>query len=125
MVKLDREAKAKMKSKPRVLRWPAVACGCEYNGIRKCDHSRGYIRVKYADQIKSRILLLGNIGTEINGCCLGCCAEQHAANDVVKCDNTKHNDPKIIDKLVFTKAIRPRTRQEVKPCMNCKMIFNP
>lgn len=63
-------------------------------------------------------LILGNNGPKTSNI-VGNCAEQHAVNDLT----TLYPDTDI-DKIAFSKAIRPRTGEIRKYCYNCCELFN-
>lgn len=96
-------------------------------GYDKVHISRAFVavsgnpkEVNYEFEMQIAIEMIGKIGEqhpEKTGTYLGACAEQRAANEVVK------DGQKDIDKIGFSTAIRPRTKLPVKPCVNCKKLF--
>lgn len=104
--------------------YPAVVVSCS-NSISSCDSWSDYAhsckKNTYVDRLKLALLKLGNLGKKSsNGCknAIGHCAENHAANRVLK----KHGSTGC-KQLVFSKAIRPRTGEIIPYCDNCKTIF--
>lgn len=103
---------------------PAAAITCSDGSHQVSDYSRGVKAIHVKEPLRSEIEKIGNIGEQRNdGSCknaLGRCAEQHTASSL---QNKKHTatPPK---KLQFSKAIRPRTMENVAYCKNSKDIFN-
>lgn len=68
----------------------------------------------------------GDVGeiSPITGCGypIGNCAEQHAANRVMK-ELEANRLNRDVSQLSFTKAIRPRTMQIIAYCDNCVTLF--
>lgn len=64
--------------------------------------------------LRAKLELIAPIGEKL----VGNCAEQHAANDYM---NQLHEHD--LRKLYFSIARRPRTKEEVLYCDNCKTTF--
>lgn len=103
---------------------PAAAVTCSNGSHQVSDYSRGVKAQHVKEPLRSEMEKLGYIGEKrSDGSCsntLGCCAEQHAANSL---QNRKYSKTHP-NRLQFSKAIRPRTMEEVAYCKNCKDIFN-
>ena len=110
----------------------SATAGCEVNGFMSCDKSRNWVGVHYHKDLKDAInTKLGrNIGeykgVSAAGCALtiGVCAEQHAANNVLKDAFPNENTNYDVAKLTFTKAVRPKGKKVIEPCVNCNTIFS-
>lgn len=113
---------------PEYWDWPAVAVICSGGGKKSHDMSRSVKAPHVVEPLKSKILTLGDIGKPrvikkgknklYSKNVLGRCAEQHAANGLYK-KGIKTQ----IDKIDFSKAIRPRTNEPISYCDNCQLIF--
>ena len=108
----------------------AVVAGCqdpptsvEYIGLNGCNTTSWSYNLRSAFVSK----LGGNVGEEslITGCGypIGNCAEQHAANRVLK-DLEGNRINRDVSDLSFTKAVRPRTMQKIDYCLNCETLFS-
>ena len=107
--------------------WPAVSVGCEYGNIKECESSGRWKSCNNPIHpvVKVACLNLGaTIEEEINGNLNGCCAEDHAASEVLTKEQAYHRQILKIVHLTFTPAYRPRTRKVKKPCPNCKIVFS-
>lgn len=106
--------------------FPAVVASCcsryrnekIYTDVSKDERNRYYDH-RLVDKIK-QVGKIGHRPERIIHCeyRLGHCAEQHAANDLLReqrCTN--------LNEIYFGRAIRPRTGQYMAPCENCKYIF--
>lgn len=106
--------------------WPAASVGCEYGNIKECESSgrwKGRINPIHP-VVKNACAALGvAIEEEINGNLNGCCAEDHAASEVITKEQAYHRQILKIEQLTFTPAYRARTRKVKKPCPNCKIVF--
>lgn len=73
-------------------------------------------------KLEKKLKSLGVIGKTRTGCdnVLGACAEPHAAQKVLS-HFGKHMS---LSQLVFSKALRPRTMENVPYCKNCKDTFS-
>lgn len=72
-------------------------------------------------KLEKKLKSLGVIGKKRPGCdnVLGACAEPHAAHKVLS-----HFGNRIgLNQIQFSKALRPRTMEEVLYCKNCKDTF--
>jgi len=77
---------------------------------------------KYHRVLSSALSLLGEIGSRslLTRCdnYIGKCAEVKAANNILK------NEKKaILANIEFTSAIRPRSQEKIKRCINCTTVF--
>lgn len=111
----------KSKTKPIVKDYPSVVVGCHNRNCHLLFIETTQSRKNYNQTpiLKTALNAIGNIG-ERNGCCknvIGACAEPKAAFEVI------FNCHCHIKDLKFSKAIRPRTRQIVEYCQNCKRVF--
>ena len=69
---------------------------------------------KWHNVLKSKLEEIAPIGTRL----VGNCAEQHAANNYM---NQLHEDDLV--ELYFSIARRPRTKEEIDYCNNCRRTF--
>lgn len=104
--------------------YPAVVVAASYEGIDICKigESSEPKSSTYHSKIKSILENhLGAIGSYSNNCKnkIGNCAEPHAA-DKLERDIPKNPDCK---KYVFGHGYRPRTREKVAMCVNCRKTF--
>ncbi len=110
----------------------SATAGCELNGFISCDKSRNWVGVHYHTNLKEAIKVkLGRKIGEHNGMSasghsltIGVCAEQHAANNVLKDAFPNENTNYDVAKLTFTKAVRPKGKKVIEPCVNCNTIFS-
>lgn len=79
--------------------------------------------MEYSDtpKLENKMKSLGKIGSVRDACKnpIGACAEPHAAHRVL-CHFGPHMS---LNQIVFSKAIRPRTMEEIGYCQNCKDTF--
>ena len=59
---------------------------------------------------------LGGVGTARCGNVIGCCAEFHAADELI-------SKGSVLTDIRFVEAIRPRNNVVIKPCDNCLQMF--
>lgn len=117
------ERKEKIVNKKKQIYWdyPAMASVCCANNRRPLfkDYSKGVRENGLHLLLKTGLLKLGKIGGKNKNCkyIIGRCAEQHAANKLLKKISCK-----LID-INFSVAMRPRTREKFPPCYNCKQTF--
>ena len=104
--------------------YPAMAAICHDVGcnVKRASFSHHPESNEFHHVLEYKFRLLGTIG---KGCSkpgkryvIGNCAEQHAANIFMK---QCHEDN--LRNLYFSKAMRPRTKQVIKYCENCKDTF--
>ncbi len=104
--------------------YPKVAAICHDRGcnVKRSSYSHHPVESEFHVVLKRKLMKLGTIG---KGCkkpgdryVIGNCAEQHAANLYMK-ECGENN----LSNLYFTKALRPRTKQERAYCDNCKDTF--
>lgn len=96
--------------------FPAVAVVChdQHRMLKRCSYSHYPTNISWHPLLEVSLKRLGRIGTHL----IGTCAEQHAANIYMK--NVPENN---IGNLYFSKAFRPRTKEQIAYCDNCKLIF--
>lgn len=98
--------------------FPAAVIGAEFSYYKVVDRSSREFSIKLVSTLRDKLLKVGALNSKINGNLLGRCAEVAAANQILeKAPFTK------ISNIVFSKALRPRTMQEVPRCKNCKLTF--
>lgn len=122
---------------------PCVASVCytkKYAEITKKSYSRDMTSCN--PELKSRLDRFGELGQTpfLNELAanhspnkLGRCAEHHSASDVLNAANGDGVHPKSIanarakgtkiDDLIFSPALRVKTRQIIDECENCSVIF--
>lgn len=109
--------------------WPAIIVACSDNSNVVCDFSRGVKAIHLCNPLLHKLSSLGIIGQKrkyiVSGCemysknRLGYCAEQHAANKLYKKGSNCQ-----LNNLSFSRAIRPRTGEQIDYCDNCQLIFS-
>lgn len=112
--------------------FPAMTSGCEYEKSKECCKSANWVGVHYHQSLKDAVSSkLGlNIGApngySANGRALtiGTCAEQHAANAVLKSITPDETLPFDVTYLLFSPAIRPKSKKVIDACVNCNTIFS-
>lgn len=117
----------KPKRKKTYWDYPAAASVCCLTGskIYKGYSQRAYDSSYPNSILKTQLTKLGKIGEKARGKVgtknypLGQCAEPHAARELLK----KENSCKNLSDIHFSVAMRPRTRQILLPCENCKKTF--
>lgn len=112
--------------------FPAMTSGCEYDISRECCKSANWVGVHYHQSLKDAVA--GKLGLSIgdsngysaNGrpLTIGTCAEQHAANAVLKSCTPDETIPFDVTNLLFSPAIRPKGKKVKDPCGNCNTIFS-
>ena len=104
--------------------YPAMAAVCHNDGCtdKRSSFSHYPQKNEYNDVLGRRLERLGEIGKKsyIPGrkYIIGNCAEQHAANIYMK--QLEEDD---LNRLYFSKPMRPRTKQTFDYCDNCKDTF--
>lgn len=96
---------------------PATIIGAEYGRIKEVDHS-GKVPDSLCGKLQRELLKLGTIGERGIDNILGCCCEVRASNQIILKSPTTD-----IERIVFTKALRPRTGQTIRRCQNCRSVF--
>jgi RHS repeat-associated protein len=76
----------------------------------------GPVMTESTDAMKILAEKAGGLGVVKNGKCIGCCAEFHAADKLIRGGS-------IITDIRFTEAIRPRNELPIKMCENCLDMF--
>ena len=108
---------------PRIWDYPAVVVSCKMNGGNNRIYngkSSKPIPGMYEPQLEIALTRLGGVGQHSgNGCpyTIGNCAEPHAANKLLKDTHVE------LDQILFSTALRPRTRQVIPYCANCRAVF--
>jgi hypothetical protein len=99
---------------------PAVVVGAEYSGRRVFAHSRP-CDSNMRNSLRKKLRELGDlyIPRYGNGNPVGNCAEVNAAQ-LLMIDMEKLK----IEDIIFSTPRRPRTKQPVAICENCKLTFN-
>lgn len=112
-----------------------VTSACEYGADRMCGTNGGWEFVHYHKALTDAIdKKLGCKIGEAHGLnrgggdlIVGRCAEQHAANDLLKKVTPNENNAFDVENLVFSPAIRIKSKQmkagSLAPCINCEKIF--
>lgn len=102
-----------------------VACSIGAQGIKYSSFGTSYqvlTNHKYLKPIRIHLNKLGKIGTTSDTTkssnIIGKCAEVKAANNLLKRESNLE-----VNKVAFTKAIRPRTLERIPRCKNCINIF--
>lgn len=109
---------------PRVRDYPATVVSCRMNNGNRIIYNEksGKSKPEMFEPILANALnQLGGVGQHSgNGCPypIGCCAEPRAANKLIR--NNNHVG---LDQILFSSALRPRTRQVIPYCDNCRAIF--
>lgn len=96
--------------------YPAVAAVCHNNIYMEKRSSFSHFPSKgnWHPVLKIELEKIGEIGKSL----VGNCAEQHAANNYM---NQLHEND--LNKLYFSIARRPRTKEEIAYCNNCRGTF--
>ena len=105
--------------------YPAMAAICHDREcyVKRASYSHYPQKKEFHRVLEKKLLTLGEIGKRSTrpgkrNNIIGNCAEQHAANIFMKpCDEDN------LSNLYFSKAMRPRTKQIIDYCDNCKDIF--
>lgn len=105
--------------------------GCELGEVRSCDKSRNWVGVHYHESLReaARQKLNADIGDKHGHSAsgrdltIGCCAEQHAANDVLNHAVDQTQTDFDVTALTFTPAMRPKSKKIMEPCENCNTLF--
>ena len=116
--------KSKPKRKKAYWDYPAavsVCCLAAGRNIYEGFSQRAYDNSYPNSILRTQLTKLGKIGEKVGskGYRLGHCAEPHAARELLK----KENSCKDLSDINFSVAMRPRTRQILLPCENCKKVF--
>lgn len=96
---------------------PAAVIGAEFRNSRKVDTSRP-CDPNVENVLRIKLLTLGSLYTRVNGNIIGNCAEVNASNQILIIYRYLN-----LNKIRFSKALRPRTMQVIKMCFNCKKTF--
>ncbi|BEV04470.1 hypothetical protein [Chryseobacterium gambrini] len=98
--------------------YPATVIGAQFSYFKKIDKSGPIDSLKIVKKLRNKLISIGELYSKQNGNTIGCCAEVNVSNQIlIKRPNIE------LSKIKFTKAIRPRTMQEVPRCKNCKLTF--
>lgn len=110
---------------PRIWDYPAVVVSCKKNnGDNRIYNGKSSKPTSgmYEPLLEIALTRLGGVGQHSrNGCpyIIGNCAEPHAANKLLK--NTAAAVG--LEQILFSTALRPRTRQVIPYCANCRAVF--
>lgn len=99
---------------------PACVSSCQYGKKKKDGESGNPSEIRWKEPLKREIIQLGGMGMKTSKerrSILGGCAEQHVANSAIP------NDLPDFGSIRFSIAVRPRTKQIIEPCDNCKQLF--
>ena len=108
---------------PRIWDYPAVVVSCKMNnGDNRIYNGKSSKPTSgmYEPLLEIALTQLGGVGQQSrNGCpyTIGNCAEPHAANKLLKDTHVE------LDQILFSTALRPRTRQVIPYCANCRAVF--
>ena len=113
------------RQKSRQKDYPSVVVSCKMNGGNNRIYnamSSKPIPGMYELPLEIALTRLGGVGQHSrNGCpyIIGNCAEPHAAN------KKKKNTAVAVglEQILFSTALRPRTRQVIPYCANCRAVF--
>ena len=96
--------------------YPAVAVVChdQHCMLKRSSYSHYPANTSWHPVLEQSLKRLGAIGSH----CIGTCAEQHAANIYMK--NIPESN---LNNLYFSKALRPRTKEQIAYCDNCQQTF--
>lgn len=89
------------------------------------DHHRAFgksgdVPPNLTRRLRRRLARLGRLGIDvIDGSTIGCCAEVHSANRLLR--RFGYAQPEHIE---FTPAYRPKTMLPIRPCQVCQNTFN-
>ena len=109
---------------PRVRDYPAAVVSCRMNNgnMRIYKETSGKSKPEMFEPILANALnQLGGVGQHSgNGCPypIGCCAEPRAANKLIH-----YNNHAGLNQILFSSALRPRTKQVIPYCDNCRAKF--
>lgn len=109
---------------PRIWDYPAVVVSCKMNnGDNRIYNGKSSKPTSgmYEPLLEIALTQLGGVGQQSrNGCpyTIGNCAEPHTANKLLK-DNCVG-----LEQILFSTALRPRTRQVIPYCANCRAVFS-
>ena len=110
---------------PKIWDYPAAVVSCKKNnGDNRIYSGRSSKPTSgmYEPLLEIALTRLGGVVQESrNGCpyTIGNCAEPHAANKLLK--NTAAAVG--LEQILFSTALRPRTRQVIPYCANCRAVF--
>lgn len=108
---------------PRIWDYPAVVVSCKKNnGDNRIYNGKSSKPTSgmYEMPLEIALTRLGGVGHHArNGCpyTIGNCAEPHAANKLLRDTHAE------LDQILFSTALRPRTRQVIPYCANCREVF--
>ena len=97
--------------------YPTVVAVCHNETCmeKRCSFSHYPNRDNWHRVLKAKLEEIDEIGKKL----VGNCAEQHAANNYM---NQLHEDD--LNELFFSTARRPRTKEVIAYCNNCRMTFS-
>lgn len=98
--------------------YPSAIVGAEFSYFKRVDKSGPINPNILVKNLRNSLVAIGNLFTRVNGNTIGCCAEVNCANQILK------ERPYLkLNQIIFSKAFRPRTMQEIPQCNNCKQTF--
>ena len=98
--------------------YPSVVVGAEFSYFKRVEKSGPINPNILVITLRNNLVKIGDLYTKVNGNTIGCCAEVNSANQIlIKRPFLK------LDQIEFSKALRPRTMQEIPKCNNCKLTF--
>lgn len=108
--------------------YPAVAItSYDINGnYTRSNYSRAAYDSSYNSILTNRLNTLEQnkyIGDVRGGNKIGHCAEPHAANQTMNAYRKAKNKDLPLNGVYFSFALRPRTKEVIPTCQNCKDIF--
>lgn len=102
----------------RLKKYPSVVIGAEFSRFKRVDKSGPISPSSLVKTLRNKLSNIGTLFTKVNGNTVGCCAEINSANQILVCRPYLR-----LNQIEFSKAIRPRTMQEIPKCKNCKLTF--
>ncbi|MCQ2077340.1 MAG: hypothetical protein MJZ20_10040 [Bacteroidaceae bacterium] len=127
-IKCDVDAKFEViNKKPQWQDYVPVVSACQSNRKKRIFYGEtGILTAKKTERLLKRVLVralgpIGEISTRTH--CkfpIGHCAEPHAANNLLKVQQTLAS----LNQIYFSESRRPRTGEVIPPCENCITVFN-
>jgi hypothetical protein len=116
--KLERKTNAVALNYKKDKMFPSAIVGAEFSYFKRVDQSGAINPNVLVKTLRNSLVTIGNLFTKANGNTIGCCAEVNSANQIL----LKRPFLKL-NQINFSKALRPRTMQEIPKCKNCKLTF--
>lgn len=102
----------------KLKKYPSVVVGAEFSHFKRVDKSGPVSPSCLVKTLRNKLSNIGTLFTKVNGNIIGCCAEVNSANQILI------QRPYLkLTQIGFSKALRPRTMQEIPKCKNCKLTF--